>query len=189
MCTSDKKPLCEFVCESPRLRIRELTLDDTAFIIELLNQDSFIRYIGDKLVRSEDDAIRYLNNGPLASYQRYGFGLNAVLLKGHDTPIGMCGLLKRDELEYPDIGYAFLPIFCAQGYALEAATSVLRHTVKSHALTTVLAVTLPENISSNRLLGKLGFTFKASIELYHSVKNLYEYQASTMNDLSEIRAS
>jgi RimJ/RimL family protein N-acetyltransferase len=153
-----------------------LTLDDTAFIIELFNQDSFIRNIGDKMVRTQEDAIHYLNNGPMASYQHHGFGLNAVLLKHHDTPIGMCGLLKRDELDYPDLGYAFLDNFCGKGYAFEAAEHALEKTVSANTLNTVLAVTKPENFNSERLLVKLGFTFSKPIELYDSVKNLYMYQ-------------
>jgi len=141
------------------------------------------------MVRTREDAIRYLKNGPMASYQRHGFGLNAVLVKEYDTPIGLCGLLKREELEAPDIGYAFLDNFCGKGYALEAAKSVLTHTLKSHALPNILAMTLPENASSKRLLSKLGFTLTSSIELYNSLNNLYELQTSKLKAHNDSKAS
>jgi len=162
--------------KTKRLYIREFNLDDTTFIIELLNQASFIRNIGDKMVRTQVDAIEYLNEGPIASYRRHGFGLNAVLLEGSNTPIGMCGLLKRDELSHPDLGYALLPAFCSKGYALEAAQAVLQQGKENHGLSTVLAVTLPDNLSSQNLLVKLGFNLKEQIDLYSSVNNLFECQ-------------
>lgn len=163
------------VCETERLNIRHFQLSDANFIIELLNQESFIRHIGDKGVRSIADAEYYLKNGPLASYQLYGFGLNLVELKATGVPIGMCGILKRDELEVPDLGYAFMPDYCKQGLATEAAASVLERGMKEFQLTAVLAVTLPDNLGSNALLQRLGFQFTELIELYGSDNNLYRY--------------
>jgi len=95
------------LCETERLIVRHFELSDSDFIIQLLNQASFIRYIADKNVRTTEDAIQYLTNGPIASYQHYGFGLSMVALKACGTPVGMCGVLKRPELEHPDLGYAF----------------------------------------------------------------------------------
>jgi len=164
------------VCESERLIVRHFTLDDSEFIIELLNQESFIRYIADKNVRTIADAENYLLAGPMASYKQFGFGLSLVALKATNTPIGMCGLLKRDELQHPDLGYAFLPDFCGQGYALEAAKSVLNVGMVAHSLDTILAVTLPNNHNSNRLLQNAGFTQSGTIDLYDSENNLYEYR-------------
>jgi len=163
------------VCETERLTIRQLNTDDVEFVVRLLNEESFIRYIADKQVRTTDDAVNYLRNGPISSYNNYGFGLNLVLLKGSNVPIGMCGLLKRDELDYPDLGYAFLPEFWGKGYAREAAVSVLREEMARYSLDVVQAVTLPDNLSSNELLKKVGFTLKGSIALYGSQNNLYEY--------------
>ncbi len=163
------------VCETERLTIRQLNTDDVEFVVRLLNEESFIRYIADKQVRTTDDAVNYLRNGPISSYNNYGFGLNLVLLKGADMPIGMCGLLKRDELDYPDLGYAFLPEFWGKGYAREAAVSVLREEMARYSLDVVQAVTLPDNLSSNELLKKVGFTLKGSMALYGSQNNLYEY--------------
>ncbi|MCE9678881.1 GNAT family N-acetyltransferase [Shewanella sp. AS1] len=163
------------VCQTQRLIVRRFTLTDGDFIVRLLNDSAFIRYIGDKGVRTPDDAINYLQTGPLASYRQHGFGLSLVQLKESATPIGMCGLLKRNELQFPDLGFAFLPAFCGQGYAHEAAAEVLRAGVADHKLERVQAVTLPDNLSSNRLLVKLGFDLIGSAHLYGSQNNLYEY--------------
>ena len=165
------------VCETEKLIVRHFTLADAEFIVELLNEESFIRYIADKQVRNIADAENYLTLGPMASYDKFGFGLNLVMLKGTNTPIGMCGLLKRDELHDPDLGYAFLPSHCGQGYALEAANSVLKKGMKAHCLELVLAVTLPDNLNSNRLLQRAGFSQNGVVNLYGSENNLYEYSA------------
>src|SRR5215218_1537914 len=103
------------ILETERLRLRPFTTDDAPFIVELVNEPSFLRYIGDKKVRSLEDARQYLLSGPLASYERNGFGPNCVELKEQGTPIGMSGLLKRDELPDPDIGFAYLPDFRKKG--------------------------------------------------------------------------
>ena len=165
------------VCETEKLIVRHFTLADAEFIVELLNEESFIRYIADKQVRNITDAENYLTLGPMASYEQFGFGLNLVMLKETNTPIGMCGLLKRDELQNPDLGYAFLPSHCGKGYALEAANSVLKKGMKTHSLDLVLAVTLPDNLNSNRLLQRAGFTQNGVVNLYDSENNLYEYRA------------
>ena len=163
------------VCETERLNIRQFNTHDTEFIVRLLNDESFIRNITDKKVRTDADALRYLINGPLSSYQTYGFGLNLVLLKETKTPIGMCGLLKRDELDYPDLGYALLPEFCGKGYGIEASSSLIETEMDTYSLKNVLAVTFLDNLRSNSLLNKLGFKLKGKIELYQVQNNLYEY--------------
>src|SRR6476659_4648638 len=112
--------------QTQRLILRQFTVADAEFILTLLNEPSFLRYIGDKKVRNLDDARQYILNGPVASYERNGFGLYLVEVKDQHTPIGMCGLLKRDELPDPDIGFAFLPAFWKKGFAFEAATAVMR---------------------------------------------------------------
>ena len=131
--------------ETQRLIIRELNVDDAQFILTLLNEPSFLRYIGDKKVRNLDDARRYILSGPVASYERHGFGLFRVELKDSHIPIGMCGLLKREELPDPDIGFAFLPDFWNRGYALEAAAAVLNYARQRLKLDRILAIVNPDN--------------------------------------------
>lgn len=151
------------VLQTARLLIREFMLRDAAFILELLNEPAFIEFIGDKGVRDLMGAERYLREGPLANYARHGFGLWLVALPD-GTPLGMCGLLKRDFLDHPDLGFAFLAQHRSQGYAHEAASAVLRHAHTQLNLPTVHALTAFRNPESVKLLGKLGFTFVKFIE-------------------------
>ena len=153
------------VLETDRLGLRWLNVDDAAFILELLNDSSFIRFIGDKGVRSLDDARNYILNGPVASYEKFGFGLNAVDLKDSHVPIGICGILKRDTLPHPDIGFAFLPAYWKQGYAYESAAAVMKHAREALAINEVLAITTPDNEASSRLLEKIGLRFDRLIKL------------------------
>ena len=145
------------VFETQRLFLRPFTVDDAQFVLTLLNEPSFIRYIGDKQVRNLDDAGQYLLNGPIASYERHGFGLCLVELRESRTPVGMCGLLKREELPDPDFGFAFLPDFWNQGFGFEAATAVLHDARERLELDRVLAITSLDNESSIKLLERLGF--------------------------------
>ncbi|WP_108446684.1 GNAT family N-acetyltransferase [Halomonas denitrificans] len=164
------------VIDTERLTIRHFEHRDADFIVRLLNDPSFIRHIADKGVRTREEAVRYLEHGPMASYRAHGFGLNLVQLKGEGTPIGMCGLVKRDELAGPDLGYAFLPAFCGRGYAFEAAAAVLDQGMAAHALEAVLAVTLPDNSRSHRLLNRLGFSATGTVERYGARNTFFEYR-------------
>ncbi|MDQ5979611.1 MAG: hypothetical protein QG602_2586 [Verrucomicrobiota bacterium] len=146
------------VLETHRLILREFTLADAGFIVELLNEPAFIEFIGDKGVRDPAGAEQYLRNGPLANHAKHGFGLWCVTLKD-GTPAGMCGLIKRDFLPHPDIGFAFLARFNGQGYGHESASAVLHHARSHLNLTTIHALTAFKNPASVRLLGKLGFDF------------------------------
>lgn len=148
-----------------RLLLREFSLSDAEFILEHLNDPSFLHFIGDKGVRTIDDARNYLTNGPIASYQRHGFGLYLVELKESATPIGMCGLLKRDSLEYVDLGFAFMPDYRRQGFGFESASAVLSYARKDLKLGHILAITNPDNAGSISLLEKLGFKFKRTMRL------------------------
>ena len=146
--------------QTERLLLRPFTIDDAEFILTLLNEPSFLRYIGDKKVRNLDDARQYILNGPVASYERHGFGLCLVELRKSHTPIGMCGLLKRDELPDPDIGFALLPDFWSKGFAFEASTAVLDDARERLKLERILAITSVDNHASIDLLQRLGFTFE-----------------------------
>jgi RimJ/RimL family protein N-acetyltransferase len=148
-----------YILETQRLRLKEFTYDDTPFIIELLNSPGWIEYIGDRNVRTEEQAIAYLQNGPLKSYDKNGFGLSLVELKEDKVPIGMCGIIKRDDLDHPDLGFAFLPGYTSKGYAHEIASATLDHAKSSLGIKTILAITLPKNERSVRLLEKLGFIY------------------------------
>lgn len=148
-----------------RLVLRKFTVTDASFILSLLNDAAFLRYIGDKCVRTIDDARHYITNGPIESYRKYGFGLNLVELKATKTPIGMCGLLKRVELEHADLGFAFMPDYRRQGYAFESASAVLSHAGEVFKLNKILAITDPDNQSSIKLLERLGFQFERLIRL------------------------
>src|SRR5215204_6553488 len=146
--------------ETQRLFLRPVTVDDAQFILTLLNEPSFLRYIGDKQVRNLEDARQYILNGPVASYERNGFGLYLVELKETYTLIGMCGFLKREELPDPDIGFAFLPEFWNQGFAFEAATGMLQDACERLRLQRLLAITSLDNDASIKLLQRLGFKFE-----------------------------
>lgn len=153
------------VLETERLSLRKLTVDDAEFILALLNEPSFLRYIGDKKVRNLDDARQYILNGPVASYERHGFGLDCVELRESHAPIGMCGLLKREELPDPDIGFALLPDFWNKGFAFEASEAVLRDARERLNLHRILAITSLENDASINLLQRLGFRFEKVVQL------------------------
>lgn len=155
--------------QTERLLLRPFTTDDAPFVLTLLNEPSFLRFIGDKKVRNLEDARRYLLNGPIASYNVHGFGILLVELKDSQTPIGMCGLIKREELPAPDIGFAFLPDYWRQGFAFEAATRIMNDARERLKLTTILAIVNPDNDASIKLLQRLGLRFeriKGDVKLY-----------------------
>ena len=143
--------------------MRELSAGDAPFILRLLNDPAFVRFIGDRGVRNRSDAQRYIAEGPGASYRRFGFGPYAVILKGTGQAIGICGLLKRDFLADVDLGFAFLPRFRSKGYAFESAAAVLEDARKSRGLHRILAIVSPDNAASIALLRRLGFVFEREI--------------------------
>ena len=151
--------------KTERLILRQFTLNDAEFIIELVNQPSFIQNIRDVGVRTLSDAEKYLANGPISSYERNGFGLLAVTLSDSGQPIGMCGLIKRDTLDDVDIGYAFLPKFWSKGYAFEFAQAVMKYGKDVVGLKRVVAIVDPTNAGSIRVLEKLGMTFEKMVKL------------------------
>lgn len=153
--------------ETKRLVLREFTLQDEGFILEMLNDPGFLRNIGDKGVRTLADARKYLEKGPMDSYRRNGFGLYAVYLRNGDAaaPVGMCGLVKREGLQDPDIGYAFLARHRGRGYAVESAAAVLEHGTRALELPRIVAITSPHNQASIRVLEKIGLKFDRVINI------------------------
>ncbi len=164
------------VIETERLRLVEFSDGDAEFVLRLLNEPSFLRYIGDRGVHTAEDARKYIADGPVAGYARYGHGLLCVLRRSDGAAIGMCGVLKRDSLPDPDLGFSFLPEYWSQGYALEAASAVMRHARDTLGLGRIVAITTQENEPSMRLLARLGFRFDrlmtiGSEELNHLVSD------------------
>ena len=153
------------ILETERLIVRRLSSDDAEFILELLNQPSFLRYIGDKGVRNTDDALRYIQTGPQASYEQYGFGLYLVELKESGAAIGICGLIKRDSLPDVDVGFAFLPDYWSHGYAFESASAVMTYGREVLGLKRILAITSLDNAASIKLLEKVGLKFEGLVKL------------------------
>lgn len=146
--------------ETARLRLRDIAPSDAPFILTLLNEPSFLQNIGDRGVRTPDDARAYIENGPMASYARHGFGLYLVELRDSREPIGICGLLRRDALPDPDLGYAFLPGYWGRGYAFESAAAVRHYVREQLGVRRLLAIVSPANDASIRLLERLGFSFE-----------------------------
>jgi RimJ/RimL family protein N-acetyltransferase len=148
-----------FLLETERLRLRPITLEDAAFYLELVNDPAFIEHIGDRGIRTLDEARRAVLEGPAAMQESLGHSLYVVEVKEGAARTGMCGLIKRDTLEYVDIGYAFLPQYRGRGYAFEAGQAVLAY-APTIGITRVAAITSPNNIASNQLLLKLGLKFQ-----------------------------
>lgn len=153
------------ILETERLILRQLRLDDAEFIFELLNDPSFIQNIGDRNIRTVDNARSYIVNGPVASYAKHGFGLYLVVLKETAESIGMCGLIKRDGLEDVDIGYALLPSYWSKGYAVEAAQATKAYAKDVIGLKRIVAIVDPANAGSIRVLEKIGLRFEKWVRL------------------------
>ncbi|MBS0631298.1 MAG: GNAT family N-acetyltransferase [Verrucomicrobia bacterium] len=153
------------VLATPRLVLRELHAGDAPFIIRLVNDPAWLRFIGDRGIRTPDDARAYIVNGPVTMYARCGFGLWLAELKATGAPIGICGLIRRDTLPDVDLGFALLPEFCGQGYAHEAAAASVAYARDTAALARLVAITSPDNLRSQALLKKLGFTYERTLRL------------------------
>ncbi|HWI48771.1 MAG TPA: GNAT family N-acetyltransferase [Rummeliibacillus sp.] len=160
------------ILETDRLILRLQTTDDAAFILELMNDPSWLRFIGDRCVRTLDDARAYIMNGPVRMYEQFGFCLYLVERKEDHAPIGICGLVKRDSLKDVDIGFAFLPKYWSKGYACEAASAVMSYGKDELGLTRIVAITTQENQASENLLKKLGFQFEKLIQFANDPEEL-----------------
>lgn len=169
--------MANIIMETERLILRELTVADAEFIMALVNTPEWLANVGDRNVHNLADAERYLQ-GPINSYAGHGFGLWAVTLKSDNTPIGLCGLIKRDELEDVDIGYAFFKEYTGKGYALEAAKAVVDKGRSDFGLNRIVAITIPENTRSGSLLLKLGFTLEKEFYMRGDTKLLQLYGIS-----------
>lgn len=160
------------VIESARLSLRELVLQDAHFILRLLNEPAFLRFIGDKGVRTLADARDYISKGPMDSYRRHGFGLYLTSLRHCGTPIGVCGLVKRDTLADVDVGFAFLSSHWSKGYAAESAAAVLAYGTETLGIKRIVALTAPDNYGSIAVLDKVGLTLEGRIRLVKDAPEL-----------------
>jgi RimJ/RimL family protein N-acetyltransferase len=151
------------VIETNRLSLFEFMSSDASFILQLVNTPKWISFIGDRGVKSVEDAMRYIEDRIVSSYRRFGFGLYLVKLNHSFVSVGMCGLVRREHLPDVDLGFAFLPEFEKSGYAAEAAAGVLDYARNSLMLKRIVAITMKENESSIRLLRKLGLQFEGMI--------------------------
>lgn len=165
----------KYILETERLLLREFTWDDTAFIIELVNSPGWLKFIGDRNIKTEEQAQAYLDNGPLKSYREHGFGLWMVEKKDDKSKMGMCGLLKRDTLEHPDLGFAFLPEFTGKGYAFEIANATMTYACNTLKLPIIAAIVVPENAKSINLLEKIGMKLIQRMHLPHTPEELLLY--------------
>ena len=152
------------IVETERLRIRELVESDADFINQLLNTPSFIKYIGDRGVRTADAARDFIRDRYRKSYEDHGYGLYAVDLKDRAIPIGMCGFVRREMLDGPDLGFAFLPEFEGQGFGTESSKAMLEYGRYELNFDRVFAITSLDNDASIRLLEKLGFGLEGVID-------------------------
>ena len=151
--------------DTERLELHPFTEADADFVLRLLTEPSFLRYIGDRGVHDLDSARRYIADGPVAGYARHGHGLLRVVRRADGASIGMCGVLRRDSLPDPDIGFSFFPDYWSQGYAQESARAVMDHARQSLDIGRILAITTQDNEPSMRLLDKLGFRFDRMVTM------------------------
>lgn len=173
------------ILETERLILREIdSAADAEFIFRLLNSPKFLKYIGDRGVRSVDDARDFIESRYQQSYRDHGFGLYTVELKNSAESVGMCGFVRRNTLPAPDIGFAFLPEHEGKGYGFESASAVMKYGLEKLQFTEVLAITTPDNDASGILLGKLGFVFERLIENGDETLKLFSYES---NHSSSIR--
>lgn len=161
-----------------RLAIRPFTEDDAGFILKLVNDADWLRFIGDKQVHCLDDARRYLREGPMAMFAKRGFGLACVERASDGAAIGMCGLIKRDSLDDIDLGFAFLPAARGQGFAREAAAATIAHGFASLSLKRIVAITDIDNLASARVLENVGLRFERLLPAGADGKTLRLFAAS-----------
>ncbi|MGI9245592.1 MAG: GNAT family N-acetyltransferase [Steroidobacteraceae bacterium] len=182
------------VCESPRLRLRHVEADDAPFILQLLNDPSWLRYIGDRGVRSLDDARRYIEDGPRQMYVKHGFGLFLVERRLDGAALGLCGLIRRDTLPDVDIGFALAPSYRGHGYAFEAAAVTLKHARETLRLRRIVAIARTDNTPSLRLLERLGLRYEREIRLteageplsYLGTSPAFAFDAASVHPVDEL---
>ena len=161
------------VAETNRLLISKFTLKDAPFFLELVNSPIWIKYIGDRKTKTIKEAEERIETGHLKSYKTHGFGFYKLLLKAENNkPIGTCGLIKRDTLEYVDVGFAMLPNYESFGLAHEASIKIIKLAKNVFKLDKIIAITTPDNDSSIKLLKKLGLIYKKKVTPFEDEEEL-----------------
>ncbi|WP_406685148.1 GNAT family N-acetyltransferase [Seonamhaeicola sp. MEBiC1930] len=161
------------IAETNRLIFEKFTLEDAPFIKTLVNTPNWLKYIGDRNIKTIKDAEVYIQNSHFKSYMTMGFGFYKMLLKEEKLkPIGSCGLVKRDELEYVDIGFAFLPEYEGKGFGYESSVEIIKLAKETFKIDKLQAITVSYNFNSIKLLEKLGFTFEKSIKPFEDDEEL-----------------
>ncbi len=153
------------IAETPRLNIRELSIDDAAFVLALTNEPSTIENIGDKGLRSVADAERFIREGPWTRQQKPGYGQFAIELKQGGDLIGVCGILYRVKLDLTDVGFALMPKYWRQGFAFEAAKAVMTYAHSDLSVENIVGLTSDNNTASINLLKKLGMSFETMVSM------------------------
>lgn len=155
--------------------MRRVGLEDAPFIVELYNEKAFKQYIGDRGLRSSEDGAAFIESTLAKAYLQPGYGLFLVESRQAATPMGICGILKRDTLDRPDLGFAFLERFCGKGHAGEAARACIAYAKQQLKLHELAAITSPDNARSIRFLEKLGFAFEKELDHdeYHGGGKLF----------------
>ena len=161
------------IAETKRLLISKFNIKDAPFFLKLANAPNSLKYIGDKNLKSVEDAEKYLTNKTIKSYDDFDFGFYKLELKeDNNKPIGTCGLAKRDELEFADIGFAFLPQYEGKGFGYEASIEIMKLAKETYKLNKITAITVSYNKNSIKLLEKLGLTFEKKIKPFEDDEEL-----------------
>jgi [ribosomal protein S5]-alanine N-acetyltransferase len=174
--------LNDWQLETERLFLRRVTLEDTGLMLAVWNDPAFVRNVGDRGIRTTEQAEVAMQAGALKLYEDYGYGPYSMVLKTDGTQIGICGLFKRENLEDPDIGFAVLPEFCSLGYAREAALAVLAHARDDLGIPRLTAIVSPGNAPSIGLIEKLGLAFERMITMPGDDEAISLYSASLTQD-------
>jgi RimJ/RimL family protein N-acetyltransferase len=168
--------MTDWQLETERLALRRVSLDDADLMLAVWNDPAFMEHVGDRGIRSLEDARAAMRTGALKLYADHGYGPYAMILRSNGTRVGICGLFKRDNLEHPDIGFAVLPDYCGSGLAGEAAFAVLAHARDDLRLTELAAIVSPDNAPSIGLIEKLGLTFSGMIRMPGDNEDICLYQ-------------
>ena len=172
----------EFQIDTERLRLRRLTLNDAGLMLAIWNDPAFIRHVGDRGIRTLSEARDEMQKGTMRLYEKYGYGPYRMALKGSDTPIGICGIFRRDGLEQPDIGYGVLPKYCGEGFAYEAARAVIEHAKSDLGLARLIAIISPGNEASIGLIRKLGLRFERMHRMHDDEDEICIYGLQLVED-------